>query len=759
MYFFLTLNYVKIITKMKRSENMNDLKIIKKKYGEKMAHLCRELFPSILENDGLLAKLMLNHFSKNRSLYNDIVSNNLIGQFKNYICNLAKIKEQEEEVFKTPSELLSEAGYILYECYTEEDINKFKKYYHPEEELCTFHGGRLDKCYVFFAVKKDVDKIKRCNFINPKRQDKYGTSVISIQFTKDKNHTLSIKNRYNHSVQNPDATFSNNLDNIISGLTKSFENTYGLKQGYVNDSFEIPNYVSIRGKYYKYNYEINNIYYCTNNIIIDNFKVKKFDKEKYLIIDYFIIDLVNKTLDVYDKSLTDDFINRIGIFDKCYIKKIDNGKKINLFIDNNKVELIVNKNNVMIEYQDDLTKKITNEFLCLNEFLKKINLLKVTEIGDGFLGLNQLLENISIPLVKSIGSDFLARNHLLRSLTLPNVLEIGDKFLCFNQDINKLEIPRVIKIGDAFLFINKKLDNLNLPNIEIIGSSFLSSNDNINKIKMPSLKKVGDYFLHTNNKIESLYLPNLMYTGHDFLAFNSLLKNVYLPKLEIVGERFLYENETLKELELPSLKICGDSFLANNKILTKFISFNLEKISKNFMLENKKLKDLYIPNIKYIDDMFLEENEELEKFVALKLEYIGSSFLHKNKKLVDIKLPKVIKIGGMFLTSNNSIKNISLPNVQIIDNWFLADNNNIETLSLPNVLEIGNYFLYNCDSIKELYLPLLEKVGSDFLFKNTKLNRLYVPNLKEINTWFLCSHKNLDDFSIPNLNNFYKTLM
>ena len=34
----------------------------------------------------------------------------------------------------------------------------------------------------------------------------------------------------------------------------------------------IPGYtVAEDGKYYKYNYEINNIYYCPDNIIIDNF--------------------------------------------------------------------------------------------------------------------------------------------------------------------------------------------------------------------------------------------------------------------------------------------------------------------------------------------------------------------------------------------------------------------------------------------------------------------------------------------------------
>ena len=157
----------------------------------------------------------------------------------------------------------------------------------------------------FFAVKTNVDEIKRENFPNPERQDEYGTSVISIQFTKDENCTLSIKNRYNHTVPNPDATFSNNLDNIIFGLTYNFEKYYGFKQKYIND-FELKGYVRANdGKYYKYNYEINNIYYCPNNIIIDNFEVKRLPKEKYLLFDYFILDLQNKRLQLYDDSIKD----------------------------------------------------------------------------------------------------------------------------------------------------------------------------------------------------------------------------------------------------------------------------------------------------------------------------------------------------------------------------------------------------------------------------------------------------------------------
>ena len=54
-----------------------DLKIIKKYYGEKMMHLCREFFSIILEKEGLLSKLMLENFEPSHDLYQDLIDNNL----------------------------------------------------------------------------------------------------------------------------------------------------------------------------------------------------------------------------------------------------------------------------------------------------------------------------------------------------------------------------------------------------------------------------------------------------------------------------------------------------------------------------------------------------------------------------------------------------------------------------------------------------------------------------------------------------------
>ena len=55
----------------------SDLKIIKKKYGEKMSHLCRELFPALLEIEGKLSELMLKLFEpspkKEKRLYKRLI--------------------------------------------------------------------------------------------------------------------------------------------------------------------------------------------------------------------------------------------------------------------------------------------------------------------------------------------------------------------------------------------------------------------------------------------------------------------------------------------------------------------------------------------------------------------------------------------------------------------------------------------------------------------------------------------------------------
>ena len=522
-----------------------DLKIIKKKYGEEMMHLCRELFPTLLEQEGLLPKLLLDNFKESRSLVKDIIDNNLEEEFKNYIYNQVDVENNYEEVgSKRPEELLKEAGYKLYECHNEEEIQSFRKYYSPGEALCTFNGGRLNRCFVFFAIKENVDEIKRENFPKPERQDEYGTSVISIQFTRDNSHTLSIKNRYNHTVNNPDSTFGNNLDNIIPGLTNSFDKYYGMHQSHLQNSFEIPGYVRANdGKYYKYNYEINNIYYCENNVIIDNFEVKEYPHEQYIVLDYFILDLKNKRIQTYwnDMELEDSFPNTIGTIKDIKIENDKDNKNILIKTDNSdEVDVIItlDKNNRIIALKND----------------------KVENIGNSFLSYNNSLTSIELPNATSIGNRFLYYNKILTEIQLPNVTSIGNSFLCFNNSLTHIELQNATNIGNDFLLSNKLLTSIELPNVTSVGNRFLFNNVSLTSIALPNVTSVGNLFLHFNNSLISIELQNATNIGNYFLKYNNSLTSIELPNAKIIGDGFLYSNRSLTSIELPNAQIIGDFF-------------------------------------------------------------------------------------------------------------------------------------------------------------------------------------------------------
>ena len=558
-----------------------DLKLIKKKYGEKMMHYCRSELSTILEKEGLLPSLLLQHFNESHILYDDIEKEDKLEEFKNYIYSLIDVENNMERIeHRTPKELLNEAGYDFYECKTEEDIQSFKKYYSKGEELCTFRGGRLKTCHVFFAVKKNVDEIKRENFSTPKRQDEYGTSVISIQFTKV-GCNLSIKNRYNHKVNNPDATFSNNLDNIIRGLTKSFENEYGFIQTNICN-FELENYVNVAGKYYKYNYEIDNIYYCLDNVIIDNFDVKKYDKERYIVFDYFVLDLKEKKILT---KVSDSFIDGIVDIDKINITKLEDGKEIHLIpINGEEIIIKINNQNVIVKYQNNNIKQCGDDFLLYNEMLEELNLPNLEQCEDNFLSCNELLQKLNLSSLKKCGKYFLNKNKQLLEIDLPNLEQCGNSFLHGNNLLQKLNLPNLKECGDDFLICNELLQEIDLPNLKKCGDDFLICNELLQEIDLPNLEQCGDCFLYRNKLLKEIHLPSLKICGDYFLYSNELLKELNLPNLKQCGDNFLFYNEAAKKIHLPSLKKYGDSFLGNNESLRELY------LQKNIKLK-KKLRD------------------------------------------------------------------------------------------------------------------------------------------------------------------------
>lgn len=625
----------------------DDLKWIKKHYGEKMAHLCRELFPTILEEKGKLSELLAIHFDYNKALYDDLISNNKVIDFKNYIYNLygSGIKKEKVEVNLTPTELLESVGYDLYECHSEEEIQSFKKYYASDERICTFYDGRLDSCYVFFAVKKDAVKIKREDFSKPERQDEYGTSVISIQFTKGAVNTLSIKNRYNHMVDNPDATFGNNLDNIVEGLTESFNKKYNLNINSNANGFEIPKYVLANdGKYYKYNFETSNTYYCPNNIIITNFEVEKLDNSK-LLVDDLIIDFQEKQLFTRVGFEDAAFIDGIGRnFLKSEIQKDGDYRIIKLYVKLNDEPVIIkiNEFNQIIEYRNKYITHVELSFLTFSELMEKISLPNLKRIGEGFMENNKNLVELDLPLLEVTGNYFLSGNTALKKINLPGLRKIGNSFLLQNKVLEEAYLPKVIEIGGNFMPNNISLKLLDLRNVERVGNEFLRSNQNLIEIDFPYLRYAGEHFLMNNKIINKVNFPELSIVNNCFLEKNESLEEISLPYVVYIYGSFL-RNAPLKKVHLPEVMTIGNYFLSNNNVLKELSLPNVIKIGECFMLKNNSLEKIYLPIVIEIGDDFLLNNNTLTEINLPNVEKIGLSLLFNNNMLEKVNIPKCNK--------------------------------------------------------------------------------------------------------------------
>jgi len=545
----------------------SDLKILKKKYGENFSKLCRNLFPSILEEEGTLVSIITSLFKESHFLYDDLIKYNMVYSFQKLVMNeYGKKTNSVIDTGKSPYELFKEQGYTLKECHTNEEILSYKKYYAKGEELCTFNDNRLKTNRVFFAVKDNALEIERKS--EPQREDEYGTSVLSLQFTIDTNY-LSIKNRYNHTVNNPDATYQNNLENIAEGLTYSFEKCLGIKQSNAQGDFEIPNYVrAADGKYYRYNFECNNIYYCPDNIIIDSFNEVSFPKEKYILFDVFLLDLVDKKLEKYDKSCYD---GAEKIFSNIKSIKIENnGDTKGIYIiceDDIRVYFQLNKYNQIISVVMDGVEIIPSFFLLRSFSIKSFSSKDTIKIGDYFLTKCENLEYIYLPKCEIIGNSFAYSSKLLKSINLPNVRKIGDEFLTCNEIIENIYMPNLQAVGNGFLYYNEKLKTLFLPNLERIGNYFMNENISLEKCDLPKLNKVGSSFLARNTCLKEFNAPNIMTIDSYFLRRNQELIYLYLPSIEEIKDDFLASNKRIRNLYIPTVKFIGNGFLYSNRDL------------------------------------------------------------------------------------------------------------------------------------------------------------------------------------------------
>ena len=357
-----------------------------------------------------------------------------------------KVPEGDEYIVdKDPITLLSEAGYDAFVVENAEQKNSIKKYFRHKERLCTFNDPTRHKdFYIIHAVKRGAENIKPSK--NPERQDEYGTSVISIQIAKTGGF-ISIKNRYNHTVDNPDNTFNSNPDNIIKGLSRSLQSYFNVH--FYTTSYTIPrNFEMVNDQFVKFNYEIEDVY-CGPNYYFRGNCITRLNTDYQVMLDYFVLDTrTGKVMRPVKKKIK-RFVRRLGVLSEYYedvrdqddwigfdddcayrtFGEIFNDKKIKVQLNpNNKAEKIIFADNVQIATVND--GKITELYL------------PNTEIGNNFLFYNTSLKLLKADNLKKVGKNFLYRNWSLNELYLPKLKRAPIGFLEKNCSIRVLQVPK-----------------------------------------------------------------------------------------------------------------------------------------------------------------------------------------------------------------------------------------------------------------------------------------------------------------------------
>lgn len=439
-------------------------KKIKKNNGERNAQKFRDLFdiPNIVD--------ILEFAGRNEAE---------LDQVHKVLMEIYKPKDASWVFTKQdPLTLLDQAGYKAWYVKNEQEQNAIGGYFrsqkavdygltggqprtnigNPEngELLCTIYQNldygakRFNDYYVIHAVKKEVlgdDKLPESQWHikpsrYPQREDEYGRSVISIQIAKTGGF-ISIKNRYNHTVIDPDNTFDSNPDNIIQGLSNSLKSHFNVE--FTSTNTPLPQkFRFVNDRVIRYNFERNNVY-IGPDYYFSGSDITKLNNDYELILDYNILDIrTGKVRSLwqdqfgYDKE-TLSLLN--GLFEHKKIKIQTNKNQKIIFADGVHVATVENGQIVELNLQD--ITELDDNVLSGNEAIKKLIAPKLQKTGKDFLTCNEALTELDLPELVSMGSYSLRDVRTLISIKLPKAKSIGHLWIPAQHDLKELYVPEL----------------------------------------------------------------------------------------------------------------------------------------------------------------------------------------------------------------------------------------------------------------------------------------------------------------------------
>ena len=456
-------------------------KKIKKQNGEKFAQTLRNFHNGILEIEGL--DTILRHAGRGREDAKSLLP---------YLMSLLAANDNMSADTPAPAPgdpfaLLDQAGYEAFHADTLEKQNSIKRYFKKDELLCTFNdSARYKRYHMVHAIKKDVDQIRRKDFTGrEKREDAYGTSVISIQMLKSGGF-ISIKNRYNHTVSGCDNTFGSNPDNIIQGLSAALKDHFNVE--FVATKSPLPeNFTLIGNQVFKYHQEFNNIYYG-DQVWARNGTNHTVDKSAGdALVEGFLFDNKTRTLQKIDPgfidSFADDFNRDYGGNSGLHVKNGD------LYLDD---ELLVGAEQSRI---------------------KTLHLSALTTMGDGCLHSANALTDFEAPALTTMGYFCLSNAHALTDFEAPALTTMGYFCLSNAHALTDFEALALTTMGYFCLCNAPALTHFEAPALTTMDDFCLSNVNALTDFEAPALTTMGGYCLSNANALTRFEAPALTTMG------------------------------------------------------------------------------------------------------------------------------------------------------------------------------------------------------------------------------------------------------
>lgn len=386
-----------------------------------------------------------------------------------------------------PFILLDRAGYDAFYADTLEKQNSIKPYFSKGELLCTFNdSARYKNYHIVHAVKKEVGRISRGDFKGKeRREDVYGTSVISIQMLK-KGGFISIKNRYNHSVPACDNTFNSNPDNIIEGLSAALKDRFDVVFNEAKSALP-DNFVIIDGRVFKYHAERNGIYYGDQAWVKDGVIYEVNRSSGDALFDYFLFDNKTKALSKVDPQIEDSFAED---FNRDY------GANRGLYVQDGNLMLA---DEMLLGTQEScLTtlclpalKTMGKGSLSYARSLKQFDTASLTSMDDQCLYNAPVLYQFSAPKLKTIGNACFHQVYVLPQFSAPALTTIGTHCFSTAYRLSRFEAPALSAIGaNSFEYVTE-LREVNVPSLRTLGVCCFFRATNLKKFNAPSLIEIG----------------------------------------------------------------------------------------------------------------------------------------------------------------------------------------------------------------------------------------------------------------------------